>query len=202
MSIDSCNWKTTITSMVVVDNLIVPNHYDISLHFSVKTPDPLLQNIAFDRIKFWIMQVLNNSVLIHDQHPQYTSFMNLLQNNFVDLPVDPADYYLVQAVWSKLTKITGGNVDISVVELSSDLSDGVCFVADGSELSVLDIDGVSKKHQWWNSDTPKTNLHQDYVPWKQFGLDFNQESLTKSKKPARIIRVKNFNPTLVNTSEN
>lgn len=202
MSIDSCNWQANFTCMVAVEDLIIPNNYSLTIHFSVKTSDPALQNLAFERLKFWVLQVLNNSIIIHDQHSNYVNFLKQLSNNFVDLPVDPADYYLVQAIWTKLNKITDGHLEVSVIELASELSDGVNFVADGSEAFILDQEGVLAKHQWWNSPTPKTNLHQDYSPWKQFGLDFNQEPLTKTKKSARIIRVKNFNPTLVKNSEN
>lgn len=200
---DNCNWKTTFACMVAIDGFLVINHYDLTIHFSVKDPEPTLQNIAFDRIKFWVNNVLGNSIVLCDENPKYPLLKELHQNNFVELPVDPADYYFVQAIWCKLNKITNGIIDVSLIELTSDLSDGVCFGADGLEVSVLDREGHPKNKCWWNSETPKTNLQQDYIPWKQFGLDYAQESLTKSKKSARIIKVKNFNPTLVkNNSEN
>lgn len=199
--IDNCNWKTTIACMVAIDGFMVINHYDITIHFSVKDPNPELQNIGFDRIKFWVNNVLSNSIIISDSNPKYNILKELHQNNFVELPVDPVDYYLIQAIWCKLNKITNGIIDVSVIELTSDLSDGVCFIADGAEVGVLDREDHPKKKCWWYSETPKSNLQQDFVPWKEFGLDFNQKPLTKSKKPARIIKVKNFNPTLVKNSE-
>lgn len=202
--IDNCNWKTNFTCMVAIEGFLVINHYDLTMHFSVQDPDPVLQNVAFDRIKFWINNILGNSIMLCDENPKYAQLRELHQNNFIELPVDPADYYLVQAIWCKLNKITNGVIGVSEIEITSDMSDGVCFVADGNEIEILDREGYPKNKCWWHSETPKTNMQQDYIPWKQFGLDFAQESLTKPKKSARIIKVKNFNPTLVknNNSEN
>lgn len=201
MILDSCNWKTHFSCLVYVEDFLVVNDYNLTIHFSVKDPDPLLQNIAFDRIKFFSNNILNGSIMVCDENPKYDLLRQINHNNYIELPVDPADYYFIQAIWKKLNKITNNVIDVSVVELSSSLSDGVCFVSTGDEADVLDKPGFPANRCWWNSETPKTNLQQDYVPWKQFGLDFNQEPLTKTKKSARIIKVKNFIPTLVKSSE-
>jgi hypothetical protein len=198
---DPCGWDCTVRNLVLLNDLLISNTYDIELTFSMLTENIDKQNMAFERVKFFMMKQFNQSLIVSTSEEHHNS-LRFLTNNVITLPQEIADFYMTNALWIKLNTITEGHMSIGMLELRSEIGDGVIFKASEHDATALDELVADPKKAWWHSKDPNTNDWQEFVPWKEYGLSFRSKALTQDKKPAKIIKVKNFNPVLIKNSDN
>ena len=166
--------------------------YELSLGMEVDTASIKEQNIAMDRITFFLSECLENSVFV--EHADKKAIEKYLQADIkvCTLPEEPYDQIITILLLLKLNAITEGKLHVNSISLRSGLSDDVKFI--------YDIDTASNhpfsNKAWWTecttnmSDISKTNkkdkivkLIKQHCDWKSVGLDWAQ----KEHIPTEII---------------
>ena len=156
----------------------------------VQTESIKEQNIAMDRILYFLNESLSNSVFIHSEEKKSIEKYNQAGIKTCILPEEPYDQIITVLLLMKFNAITEGKLLITDIALLSVLSDQVRFL--------YDIDSASNHpfgKGWWSdtntsiSDVAKHNKKDKIVrlvkscDWANIGLDWNAKPI----KPTEII---------------
>jgi hypothetical protein len=130
------------------------NVYDIDLYFNVETELIKEQNIALDRIKYFLHKCLEHSIACHSGETQ--AIENYINANMkvCTLPEEPYDQIMGIMLTEKLNAITEGRLVISDISIGSKMSDGVICCH-----SLEDNIGPFIEKGWWNDNSTKINNH-------------------------------------------
>lgn len=157
--------------------------YELSLGMEVDTASIKEQNIAMDRITFFLSECLENSVFV--EHADKKAIEKYLQADIkvCTLPEEPYDQIITILLLLKLNAITEGKLHVNSISLRSGLSDDVKFI--------YDIDTASNHpfgKSWWTectttmSDIAKSSkkdkivkLKKQHCDWSSVGLDWEQK---------------------------
>ena len=190
-----CKLKTEFAAITVIDKALLPNFFQVAVTFTVNDTDVSQQNIAFQRMKHFIENELNFSLIAMKDNSLVKSLIKL-QNKVVILPDDGPDWALACALCLKLNVICEGRFIINLVELSSELGDNVTYFADWARKELLEsVLAMPAKDQWWLDSEISTNRHQKFNSWKNLELGWE---LTEKTESANIMdKVIKFNPKVV-----
>jgi hypothetical protein len=192
---DTCKHSISFVATVVVDNMLVPNVYNVSYSFRVNTADFEQQNIAFNRIKHLFDVRFGNSLILSRRHPKWKT-LTKYDNNIVVMPEEPADFTVACAIFRKLQAVVGDRFQILLVQLNSGIGDQVEYFItkdDDDEMEGM-LEGLDDKEVWWNDSTPNLNKIQNYVSWSSFGLDWDTP---KEKTELPLAKILQFNPKVI-----
>ena len=165
---------------LVYNNEFAINVYDATLHMTTVSMDTEQQNIAYDRMSYWIDQVLQDAVLIGSDSPILDAYRATGQRLIV-FPQDPVDQVVGAMLYLKLNAITEDRLVITGVELSSSYGDDVVYLHYAGE-----EDGFLSNTGWWTdprpfwSDTKKRKavnkvISMDRMPeWSELGLAWEE----------------------------
>jgi len=158
--------------------------YELSLGMEVDTASIKEQNIAMDRITYFLSECLENSVFV--EHADKKAIEKYLQADIkvCTLPEEPYDQIITILLLLKLNAITEGKLHVNSISLRSGLSDDVRFIYD---IATASNHPFSNK-AWWTdctatmSDVAKTNkkdkivkLIKQHCDWASVGLDWEQK---------------------------
>jgi len=178
---------------VVYENKFLINHYTVTVKFTTVTSDAAVHGIAYERMCYWIDQVLFNSILISDSEPSLQKWLATEQRVIV-LPEVPIDQIVGMLIYSKFNAIVEEHVIITDVEISSSIGDEVAYLHSENEHALfLDQPGWWKdpKPSWSNNNFSKTKgnkvIKLNRVPeWKDLELDFDSP-INESQKPVVFV---------------
>lgn len=130
------------------DNKFYVNSYDISLSLLVETSSNREQNIAMERITYYIRNMLENCIFVHyvetDTMKQYkTAGMNVCE-----LPEQPFDQIVGMVLLNKLNAIMEDRLKISDMVIGSYMSEGVRHSIVSEEAEHI-LDG----NNWYNNSS-------------------------------------------------
>lgn len=130
------------------------NIYDISLHIGVETDIIREQNIAMERIAYYLCDYIDNCIFIQATEKKVIDKYIAADFRVCTLPAEPYDQILNVMLLTKLTAITEGRFDIIDISLASKIGDGVSYLHDNeASLGPFAVDG------WWNEVNPTiTNM--------------------------------------------
>jgi hypothetical protein len=180
----------TFQAAVHFEGKFLLNYYDVTLSMDVQTESIKEQNIAMDRVLYFLSESLSNSVFIHDQETKMIEKYNQAGIKTCILPEEPYDQIITVLLLMKFNAITEGKLLVTDIALISVLSDQVRFLYD---LETANNHPFGKG--WWYepntaiSDCVKHNKKDKIVKlvkssdWSIIGLDWN----VKSIKPTEII---------------
>lgn len=134
------------------------NIYDIDLHFNVETENIKEQNIALERIKFYLAECLENSIFISDQEEDAIEKYMAANLKVSVLPEEPYDQIVAIMLMTKLNAIAEGRLVITDISISSRMSDGVSCMHD-----VDDNMGPFIINDWYSENNTKINNYK-YSP--------------------------------------
>jgi hypothetical protein len=186
----------TFHAAAYYEGTFLMNTYDIQLTMTVETDSIREQNIAMDRIKYFLHECVENGVFVNNGEKKVIEKYVAAGLKVCTLPEDPYDQIVTIVLLSKINAITEGRLVVSDIVLSSELSDGVRFVYDYESL----FHGIPYQQGWWiesNSSMNDLNKNQNKKDkivkliksindWSFAGLEWKE----KSVKSAEII----FNP--------
>jgi hypothetical protein len=130
--------------------------YDITLSMLVETESIKEQNIAMDRIIYFLNEVLQSSVLVNSSRHDIITRYQDVDLNVCELPDEPYDQILAMVLLLKLNSIAEERLKITDLVIASSLSDGVRF----NVVSEVAESAFSGKY-WWNSSCTAMNS-RDY----------------------------------------
>ena len=130
--------------------------YDITLSMLVETESIKEQNIAMDRIIYFLHEVVQNSVLVHSSNRDAIEKYQSVDLKVCELPEEPYDQILAMILLLKMNSIAEDRLKITDLVIGSSLSDGVRF----NIVSEVAESAFSGRY-WWNSPCAAINS-RDY----------------------------------------
>jgi hypothetical protein len=160
---ESFVWPCEFACTLVIDNLLIPNHYTITV--SVEPNDNIGDvNLGFKKIKYFISNYLQNSILINEAGSLVPA-LKTVDSNLVLMPCEPYDYFFVSVLHQKLVTITEKYFDINYITLDSLVGDHVQYLVNYDNQLELD----TGKTSWWNMDSVNTG-HGDPLSWEDLNF--------------------------------
>ena len=140
------------------------NVYTISLYMDVETESIREQNVAMERIKYFLNDCLENSIFVQDTEHKIIEKYNSCGFKVCTVPEEPYDQIITILLLTKLNSITEGRLVITDITLGSRISDQVKFSYDiESPRGPLEVAG------WWTdngtsiSDPVKKSVRKDKI---------------------------------------
>ncbi len=167
------------------------NKYDFDLTMNVESESITEQNIALDRIKYYLHECLQDCVFVNQSDTDSIEKYMAADMNVSTLPEDPYDQVVGVMLMVKLNSITEGRLVITDLTIESNMSDGVSCLH-----SIEENIGPFNDKGWWNDVSQRIN---DYSPknkkivklsklkndWQEVFLDWEEKG--KFGKDAEII---------------
>ena len=172
------------------------NLYKATVDFLVESDSIREQNIALERIKYFLTYCIEGSV-----------FINLTENSAIEkyteasmkactLPEDPYDQIIAIMLVTKFNAITEGRLLATHITIKSRMSDDVSFMYDIEESA-----GPFQESNWWNDNSTKISevlsnkknkkilkAINPNIPWDEVYLTWEEPNeSTKSTPTAEIL---------------
>lgn len=172
-------------SAVVYQDEFFVNHYDLDLKMMTVSSDHDEQNVAYERLKYWINNILNSAVLISHDNPRLELWQHTGARIMV-LPEEPVDQIVGMMLYLKLNAIMENRLVVISTEVRSSVGDDMGYTHHhGENLGALSVDGWwSDPRLIWSENRPKEQdkvVSLDRLPeWKDYRLDWNDEKFSSS----------------------
>ena len=165
------------------------NQYSVMLTMDVNTGSIREQNIAMDRMKYFIYEVLNSVVFVQATETKMIEKFQAAGMKVCTLPEEPYDQIITILLYYKLNAITENKLSVNNIQLDSVLSDGVGFMW-GAEESLV---GTPYSSGWWTENSVSINDKntigkKDKIvklvkksDWSSLGLDWKDKDFSHTE---------------------
>ena len=156
---------------------LLMNEYSLTLDLITNTVDSVEQNIAFDRVNYFIDNIVSNAVFVRDTDSDTGKHLHSAGIRVITLPEEPYDQIVGLALYAKLNAIMEQRMFITDCEISSRNGRHVSYMHAAEEsIGPFELPG------WWNDS----------------GLTFcNKKLLARDKKVVKLVKSedswRNFN---------
>lgn len=140
-----------VLANVVWQDRVLCNDYRIRVDWITATDDSQEQNIAYDRVKYWLFDVMEHSVMIPQDH-ELTSAFQATGQRVITLPGDPIDAVIAMMLFAKISAITEGRIEFTEIAVSSEQGGHVQHLHSADEDLMMFADPG-----WWQESTPVWN---------------------------------------------
>lgn len=158
------------------------NHYSLSISLLTQTTDAAATNIAMDRLRYFVLAQMQNTVFIDQQHLEIAELMKSLGINVTTLPGEPVDQLVGIMLYCKLNAIMENRMTVTALDINSVLGDSVWYRHDDE-----DSLGPFAQDGWWSRastqhDTVDLEPASDKVlkvttqGWHDAGLEWDETS--------------------------
>lgn len=162
------------------------NHWNVTLDLVTVSDDSDQQNTAYERMKYWVGRVLDDSILIGHEDPalEQVSSMNA---RVIVLPEEPVDQIVGIMLYLKLNAIMENRMIVAATEIWSTQGDQTSYIHLAGENLGPDLgqDG------WWSDPRPIWSMNRARgtgnvvsldraAEWKDFGLGWESQDSTTS----------------------
>lgn len=166
------------------------NQYLIDATFTVDTSSIAEQNIAMERIKFFLHECLQHSVFVNQTDTDSVEKYSKIGMSVCSIPEEPYDQIIGIMLMTKLNSIAEGRLTIIDLSIESSMSDGVsCCISEEDSL------GPFYEKGWWNDSSQQINdissknkkivkLSKSKTEWQDVYLDWEEKANTT---PAEIV---------------
>jgi hypothetical protein len=110
------------------------------------TPDGIANNVAFDRIKYFVYNELDSSIFISSEYEEQCKKYLDAGIRITTFPGDPVDQLVGIMLYHKLSAIMEDRIILGEVEISSGLGEGLVYIH-GDHENIDDLDPPD----WWDS---------------------------------------------------
>lgn len=132
------------------DGELMMTNYSLSLRFVTQTMDPEDQNIALDRVKYFLLNELHSTVFINQTEIERAEVFTEMGLNVTTLPEEPVDQVVGIMLFYKLNAIMEGRMKITEIRFSSEAGDSVeYFHSENEHTELFPATG------WWHEPTLK-----------------------------------------------
>jgi hypothetical protein len=141
---------------VYFDGTLLMNTYAVGLSMLVTTDSIPEQNIAMDRISYFLSESLESCVFVKSTEKKVIEKYVAADLKVSTLPEEPYDQIISILLLIKLNAITEKRLVITDIRITTKLSDGVSFLYDNEDSS-----GPFEQMGWWHeSGTSISDLHK------------------------------------------
>ena len=164
------------------------NLYTITLYMEVETESIREQNVAMERIKYFLSDCLENCFFVQDTEHKVIEKYNSCGFKVCTVPEEPYDQIITLLLLTKLNSITEGRLIITDMTLGSRISDEVKFICD-----IESPRGPLESPGWWTdsgtsiSDPIKKSVRKDKIvklfktpttDWAEYNLVWKEKEHT------------------------
>ena len=160
--------------------------YEASLWIDVETDSIREQNIAMERLSYYMSEYLEDAVFIKDSNKKMIDLYTAAGLKVCTLPEEPHEQIISIMLMVKLNAITEGRFVITDLSVTSSTAAGVSYLCDmDSTLGPFLASG------WWDKSdasisSPKQNKKDKIVQlfttsntdWSEFGLGWKEKPIT------------------------
>lgn len=160
------------------------NVYDITISLLVETDSIREQNVAMDRIVYFLNCVLQNSILVDAADLESIEKYEAAGIKVCTLPEEPWDQIFATVLLLKLNALMEGRLKITDLVLGSSMSEGVRYTM------VCEVaESMFSGNHWWNkcsnsmSDCELYNFNSDNIvklfdddEWADLGLSWKEKT--------------------------
>jgi hypothetical protein len=133
---------------VYQDSESTVDSFQVKISMQVQTESAKEYNTAYERIRFWFHNIMQDCVLISVDDPRL-EIWKATQLRCLCLPLSPGEHALAMMLMAKLTAITEGTMSIERVSVACAENDHVWYHCTGDEyLHWFDDAG------WWTDTRP------------------------------------------------
>ena len=172
---DGIVWRSRSTNTILIQQKLWPNDTEISIHMTPTTDIPKQQHLSFEKIKYVLSKILQNSVFIdHDDH-QYQTF-EPFSNQLIDFFEKPVDQIVGVCLLSKLNAMSLGFLHVNVIEIESWQGENLRFVIseNSPEYDLLQSADIPKP--WWRDSSPRfSNFSKKTLTWEELGFTLDDK---------------------------
>lgn len=165
-------------SGLVIEDRFQINHYTTELELLTVSDDQVQQNIAYERMKFWFYDIMDNAVFVSETHPDIDRWRET-SARVIAFPTDPVDQIIGIMLCSKLNAVMEDRIVVTDTEIWSKCGDGMSYLHNWKESQ-----GPLSESGWWSDARPiynalKTNNSGNIVnldrvaEWKSHDLDWD-----------------------------
>jgi len=123
-------------------------NYTLSLNLLTLTMDPQDQNIALERIKYFLLNELHSTIFINQTDDERCEIFTDIGLNVTTLPEEPVDQVVGIMLFYKLNAIMEGRMKITELVLSSEAGDSIEYFHSENEHTDL-----FPESGWWHEPT-------------------------------------------------
>lgn len=167
---------------IYYDDCLQMNSYNVSINMLTKSNDAASTNIAMERLKAFVFEVLNSTVFINQNKTERAEFLQAIGANVTTLPEEPVDQIVGMMLYYKLNAIMENRLVITSLDISSTLGDGIWYQHDEEDSS-----GPFSADGWWHqSSTQHETIEPQEVSdnvvkvistgWHDLGLEWPENS--------------------------
>lgn len=159
----NCIWTGNFACVAVIENTFIPNIYTVTV--SMETYDKKRNiSLGYQKLKYFVENSLHNSMFISKDNSNLLQ-INQSDNNIVLFPESPWDYLVGIVLYNKIEVITEKYFEINYMTIDSSMGDHVKYTIHDELDSGFDLKG----DEWWNMDTPTSNLAKN-LSWEKLNL--------------------------------
>ena len=137
---------------------LIMNVYGFTLAMEVETESIVEQNIAMDRIIYFLKDSLTNSVFVQTSDKKAIEKYTQADIKVCTVPEEPYDQIITMLLILKLNNITEGRLNITDIFLESELSDSVRFSYD---FETAKHNPFGNKGWWLESSTSMNDIEKN-----------------------------------------
>lgn len=164
---------------IVYQSRFMVNHHNVELNLLTVSDSNNEQNIAYERMKYWIQHVMDDCILISSSDPALDDYSRI-KGRMLVLPDDPVDQIVGIMLYLKLNAIMENRLVVTDTEIWSTQGDHTSYMHSvGENLGdALGQDGWwSDPRPIWSIIRPKedgkiVNLDRT-ADWKDYGLGWD-----------------------------
>jgi hypothetical protein len=137
------------TAGVYWEGQMLMNRYLVGLYMITNSSDAAVQNIAYERLKYFVYNEMNSTIFVHSEHQDQCRALIAAGLKITTLPAEPVDQLIGIMLYSKLNAVMEDNILITEVEISSDLGENMVYLHSAEE-SLGPFGGPG----WWHEADP------------------------------------------------
>ena len=168
------------------------NKFNIVLQLLTGSEDVEEQNIALDRIKYLVKEVVEHSIFVHQREKALIKKLESAGMQVITLPEDPVDQIIGMALFYKLNAVVEDRMAVLQTRISSEVGENMTYLHCEDEPA-----GPFEDKGWWDFSDPHFGKFKNlgkvveltkHVNWDDLGMgwfddtegtkDFNIETPT------------------------
>lgn len=170
-------WSSGWNGMMLIDNILIPNEWEIKVKFNGASNDPEQEQIAFDRCRFIIEGAYQESLFLQVDEEIFSKLHDKILCHKITLPDEAIDSTIAIATLSKFMCVSEDRLFFEGISISSRISEGVEFYFDADAM----------KDVTWLLDNPVRKLTGEPA-WFMRSDAGTTDIWVKGKKQQEILR--------------
>jgi len=169
----------------------VMNSFSLTLNLVTASTDIIEQNIAFDRMNYFINEVISNSFFINEEEVETINHLQSAGIRAISLPESPYEQVVGLLLYRKLNAIMEGRIFVTDLKISSTYGQNVLYLYSGEE-----VDDIFDSSGWWEDPDPSWKDRQpptrknkivelsnvSSTTWRDVGLQWEDEPASAEDK--------------------